>query len=119
MEEIEKQSNNKNLKRGNPAWGKKADGTGKSGNLGGKPPNELCITHLQREMLNQPCPYAEGKTWAEWLARRGMELAGENAAYYRELMDRLEGKVTQPIEATTDTVVRFIIGKGYDDSQGD
>jgi len=66
-------------------------------NARGRPPNELCITNIQREMLSQPCPYAEGKTWAQWLARRGMELAGENPAYYRELMDRLEGKVVQPI----------------------
>lgn len=64
----------------------------------GRPPNELSITVKQREMLPLPCPYAPGKTWLEWLADRGMALAGENSAYYRELMERLEGKVTQPEE---------------------
>jgi len=80
----------------------------------GRPPNELSITNLQREMLSEPCPYAdEGKTWAQWLARRGMELAGKNPRYYCELMDRLEGKVTQPIDAQVDTDIIFTIGKGY------
>jgi len=58
---------------------------------------DYSITRIQRGMLPLPCPYAQGKTWAEWLAERGMALAAENAAYYRELLDRLEGKVTQPI----------------------
>jgi len=113
MKEIEKQSNNKNLRRGNPAWGKRADGTGKSGNPNGKPHNEASITAKQREMLPLPCPYAPGKTWLEWLADRGMALAGENAGYYRELMDRLEGKVTQPVEGRIIGDVVFNIGKGY------
>jgi len=66
-------------------------------NPNGRPRNKLSITAKQREMLALPCPYAPGKTWLEWLADRGMALAGENAAYYRELMDRLEGKVLQPV----------------------
>jgi len=71
---------------------------GQSGNPKGGPCKEHSITHKQREMLPLPCPYSKkGETWLEWLADRGMALAGENPAYYRELMDRLEGKVTQPI----------------------
>jgi len=66
-------------------------------NPNGRPRNELSITAKQREMLALPCPYAPGKTWLEWLADRGMALAGENASYYKELMDRLEGKVLQPV----------------------
>jgi len=88
-------------------------------NAKGRPPNELSITNLQREMLSQPCPYADGKTWAQWLARRGMEMAGENQGYYRELMDRLEGKVTQPVSGDIDSEVVFIIGKGYDRDKDD
>jgi len=75
---------------------------------------DYSITRIQRAMLPLPCLYAKDKTWAEWLAERGMALAAENAAYYREIMDRLEGKVTQPIEAAIKGDVRFIIGKGYD-----
>ena len=82
-------------------------------NAKGRPPNELSITSIQRQMLTEPCPYAAGKTWAQWLAKRGMELAGENPRYYCEIMDRLEGKVTQPIEGQIDSEVVFTIGKGY------
>jgi len=78
---------------------------------GGRPPNELSITVKQREMLPLPCPYAPGKTWLEWLADRGMALAGENAGYYRELMDRLEGKVTQPIATDGELIIKVV----YDD----
>jgi len=60
---------------------------------------ELSITRKQREMLTEKCPYAPTKTWLEWLAERGMAMAGENATYYKELMDRLEGKIVQPIQA--------------------
>ena len=83
----------------------------------GRPPNELSITNIQRQMLNEPCPYAEGKTWAQWLAKRGMELAGENPRYYCEIMDRLEGKVTQPIDADIETSVKWVIGKGYEPTE--
>jgi hypothetical protein len=100
----------KNLKRWEP---------GQSGNPNGRPGKTECITHIQREMLSKPCPYAQGKTWAQWLARRGLELAGENPAYYRELLDRLEGKVTQPIEGQITTDVVFTIGKGYANGKPD
>lgn len=70
---------------------------GETHNPKGRPSNGFCITHLQRKMLSQPCPYAPGKTWAEHIARRGLEMATESATYYKELLDRLEGKVVQPI----------------------
>lgn len=80
----------------------------------GRPPNELSITAKQREMLPLPCPYSKkGETWLEWLADRGMAMAGEIATYYSELMDRLEGKVTQPVEGRIDSDIVFNIGKGY------
>ena len=73
---------------------------------------ELSITRKQREMLPLPCPYAPDKTWVEWLAERGMSLAGENATYYKELLDRLEGKVTQPVSGEGTITLRV----KYDDS---
>lgn len=63
----------------------------------GRPKNEASITATQRKMLPLSCPYAPDKTWCEYLAERGMAMAAENATYYKELMDRLEGKVVQPI----------------------
>jgi len=52
-------------------------------------------------MLLEPCPYKKGVTWLEWLAERGLALAGENATYYKELLDRLEGKVLQQQEISS------------------
>jgi len=67
--------------------------------------------------LGEPCPYAEGKTWAEWLARRALELASENPAYFRELLERVEGKVPQAVNALIgkqeDVHIYYTIGKGY------
>ena len=81
----------------------------------GRPRNEMSITAKQREMLPLLCPYSKkDETWLEWLADRGLALAGENPAYYRELMDRLEGKVTQPVEGQIKEDISFTIGKGYD-----
>jgi len=91
--------------------GKDARGRFTAGNTygHGRPRNELSITNKQREMLPLPCPYAPGKSWLEWLADRGMALAGENPTYYRELMDRLEGKVTQPISGPDGGPIRYQI----------
>ena len=84
-------------------------------NAKGRPPNELSITVKQRKMLPLPCPYSKkGETWLEWLADRGLALAGENASYYKEFLDRLEGKVLQPFEGTIKSDVTFTIGKGYE-----
>lgn len=92
---------------------------GEVSNPGGRPPKEFCITSILREQLGEPCPYAPGKTWAEWIARRALELAGENPTYYRELLDRVEGKVVQPIEGQVKTDVVFTIGKGYLNNKAD
>jgi len=78
--------------------------------------NRFCITPIQRKMMGEPCPYAPGKTWAEYIARRGLELACDNASYYKELLDRLEGKVLQPIggEGGGPVILRVV----YDNSDG-
>jgi hypothetical protein len=61
-------------------------------------------------MLSLPCPYSKrNETWLEWLAERGMALAGKNPAYYRELMDRLEGKVLQPVGGEDGKPIKYEI----------
>jgi len=70
---------------------------GEARNPNGRPTNRLCLTAIARKKLGQPCPHDEGKTWAEYLVDQWLEKAVKNAVYFCELLDRLEGKVTQPI----------------------
>jgi hypothetical protein len=71
---------------------------GESGNPKGRRPNELCFTAIAKKMLPEVCPYdAKGRSWAEYLTERWLAQSVENPAYFRELIERLEGKVAQPI----------------------
>lgn len=88
-------------------------------NPNGRPRKELCLTSLIRVKLNDKCPYDPGKTWGEYIVRRWLELATDNATYFKELIERLEGKVTQPIEGQINAEVTFTIGKGYADDKPD
>jgi len=70
---------------------------GQSGNPKGRPPNTKYISELAREKILTPCPYAPDKTWGEYLVERWLGQAVENPTFFKELMDRLEGKVLQPV----------------------
>ena len=65
----------------------------------GRPRNELSITNCAREKLTEPCPYAPGQTWLEYLVDRWLGQAAQNPTYFKELIERLEGKIMQPLEA--------------------
>ena len=80
----------------------------------GRPPNELSLTNLTRETLTEVCPHdPHGRTWKEYLVDKWLTLSAENPSYFRELIERLEGKVTQPIDTNVDTKITWVIGKGY------
>ena len=64
----------------------------------GRARNELCFTSIASEMLPEICPYdPQGRTWAKYLVERWMAQSVKNPAYFHELIERLEGKVVQPI----------------------
>jgi len=64
----------------------------------GRPRNELSLTNLAREKLDEVCLYdPEGRTWKEYLVDRWLAHALDNVTYFRELTERLEGKILQPI----------------------
>jgi len=90
---------------------------GQSGNPHGRPRKELCITTILQKKLNQPCDKDPTVTWAEWLAKRALELAGTNPTYFSQLLDRVEGRVPQALDARIarqeEVEVHFIIGRGY------
>ena len=80
---------------------------GQSGNPKGRPPKAISITSLVKEILDEVpeevkpgVKNTEGKTWAELVAVTLVRGAVEgNSAHLKELLERMEGKVTQPIRA--------------------
>jgi len=86
---------------------------GEVSNPRGRPPRELCITDITRDQLGEPCPKDPTKTWAKYLSDKWLDLACENVWAFKELMERLEGKVVFPIATEEPIDVYFTIGKGY------
>lgn len=104
----DKQGNNNEIGKGRPPihtrWKK-----GQSGNPRGRPRKDVCITSLIKEMLDKPADYIapgatpDDKTWCQMIAKAILLGAAKgNPAMIKELLDRLEGKVSQPIESPQD-----------------
>ena len=103
-----KKTQNKPLKTENSGRDKK--GRFASGNScgQGRPRNELSLTNLAREKLNEVCPYdPEGKTWKEYLVERWLAHSLDNVTYFRELTERLEGKILQPIGGENGEPIKY------------
>jgi len=99
---IEKHGNNKG---GNPNWTK-----GVSGNPNGRPKRIVSLTSEMKAQLGNVCPYdSEKRTWLQYLVERWLAHSIENATYFRELIERLEGKVTQPIGGDEEKPFRHVI----------
>jgi hypothetical protein len=84
---------------------------------------EFSITAALKGMANEPCPERwlepedkeKGLTWRQAVAKRiWIEAARGNTKVYSELLDRLEGKVTQPVGGDIDSPI--ILKVIYDDS---
>ena len=95
--------NNKHKLRGKP-WKK-----GESGNPNGRPPKMISLTSEMKGQLTQPCPYAPGKTWLQYLVERWLAHSLDNVTYFRELIERLEGKVLQPIGGENGEPIKYEI----------
>lgn len=76
---------------------------GQSGNPKGRPKKDVCLTSLVKKQLDEvPEIMISGKpndkTWRELIVTAWLVAAYKgNPTYFRELMDRLEGKVPMPI----------------------
>jgi hypothetical protein len=75
----------------------------------GRPRNELSLTNLAREELKKSCPYAPDKTWLQYLVERWLGHSVDNVTYFRELIERIEGKVLQPIGGENGEPIRYEI----------
>ena len=82
---------------------------GESGNPAGRPKNKVYITEILRKLLEQDA--GDGKTNAELIAEAMVKLASSPDARghvptVKELLDRLEGKVTQPVATEGEITLR-------------
>lgn len=82
---------------------------GQSGNPNGRKPNEHCLTALLRKEIETICPAdKEGRTWAQLLVLATMRLAmAGNSTALKEVWERMEGKVTTPLEIEGPITVIF------------
>jgi len=92
---------------------------GVSGNPRGKPPNSKGLTQLLREMMDEKADYIgpgatpDDKTWRQLIAKAILlGCSRGDHSLISELFDRLEGKITQPIDAKVEQTAIWIIGKG-------
>ncbi len=78
---------------------------GQSGNPHGRPKNEQCLTALLRQEIARMCPAdKDGRTWAQLIVLATMRLAmAGNSTALKEIWERLDGKVTTPLEIDTPT----------------
>jgi hypothetical protein len=104
----EKQARNKAAHLKGYRWQK-----GQSGNPNGRPEKVISITSALKAELDKVPPVFEGKpnklTWLElirdaWL----LKCAHGDGLSLRELLERIEGKVTQPISSPEPLVIRFV-----------
>jgi len=79
---------------------------GQSGNPAGRPPGIKYVSEALREQL------ANDPTLVDKLAKKLIERAEQNSNDLNLLLDRTEGKVTQPIGGTGEITLRVV----YDDS---
>lgn len=84
---------------------------GQSGNPHGRRKNEYCLTTLLRARIAEPCsimdphtgkPRFPDMTWGQVLVQQMLMLAcsGKAPQLMKEIFDRLDGRVTLPIESS-------------------
>ena len=82
---------------------------GKSGNPAGRPKKLDCITSVLKDELEKPKPGDKQKrTWAEVVVAAMLAKAAKGDVRAAALiLDRTEGKVTQPVEADSHLVISW------------
>lgn len=116
-EAMSEQKNRNGNKRGMNPNSRKNLEKGREGNNHAK--KDYSVTRIVKEWLDKPAEERfidvqdkeKGLSWRQAIALRMLRDAV--GGKYGELLDRLEGKVTQPIEAQVKGDVVWKIGKGY------
>lgn len=84
---------------------------GQSGNPHGRPKKDFCLTSLLRSRILEPCLLRDpktgrlrfpGMTWGQVVVEQMVVLAcsGKAPQLMKEIFDRIDGRVTLPIEAS-------------------
>ncbi len=74
---------------------------GQSGNPKGRPKNGLCLTSIAKAKLGEKAPDdPDGRTWAQLIVDQWLAQTLSNPSYFKELLERIEGKVPQALEHT-------------------
>ena len=83
---------------------------GHCANPAGRPSKKDCLTSLLRDEIEKICPTnKQGKTWKELIVIATMAQAVKgNPAALREIWDRMDGKVTQPISSDSDQPINLV-----------
>jgi hypothetical protein len=93
--------------------------TGQSGNPKGRPKNTVYLSEMLRDQLDQVPDAIDGepntKTWRDLICDSILRAAvrGNQPALTKELLDRIEGKVTDKnkIESEMPVTIRFVPAK--------
>ena len=88
---------------------------GQSGNPKGRPKNTVYLSEMLREQLDQVPETIDGepntRTWRDLICDSILRAAvmGSQPAITKELLDRIEGKVTIPVGGTADNVIIEVV----------
>lgn len=76
---------------------------GQSGNPNGRPKNKSSFAACLREEIDKICPHdKQGRTWTEVIVFATLRLAMTgNSTALKEVWERIDGKVTIPLEIDT------------------
>ena len=83
---------------------------GNRANPAGRPPKDCSLTSLLKEQIDTiPPGEKNGRTWRQLLVLAWLTGAMKQPVLMKELLDRLEGKVTQPIAGENGEPIRYEI----------
>lgn len=99
---------------------------GESGNPKGRPRKDVCLTSMVKELMDDVPELMVGnkkneKTWRELIVQAWLVGSYKgNATFFKELLERIEGKVAQPLTGSEGeplvppvTVFKFADGTEY------
>ena len=94
---------------------------GQSGNLNGRPKSEVCLTTAIKAQLCEIDPNdSQKRTKLEVLAERTIANAYADVNYLKQIWERIEGKIAQPIEGDINlNITGDMLAKAFREAQNE